>query len=102
MGGALIERKVAREVREEISLHVQEQSHLLAAELTRAGLPVASEAAGWANARGALTHARVTLIGADGRVLGDSSVPAEELKALENHRMRPEVLAAQQSGAGQA
>jgi len=34
---------------------------------------------------------RVTLIDADGRVLGDSEVPREQLRHLENHASRPEV-----------
>jgi two-component system, OmpR family, phosphate regulon sensor histidine kinase PhoR len=37
------------------------------------------------------TQARVTLIGADGRVLGDSDVPVDELPRVENHAGRPEV-----------
>lgn len=38
--------------------------------------------------------ARVTVIAADGRVLGDSDVPVGELPRLENHATRPEVRAA--------
>jgi two-component system phosphate regulon sensor histidine kinase PhoR len=40
------------------------------------------------------TQARVTLIAADGRVLGDSDVPPEELARVENHAGRPEVRSA--------
>jgi two-component system, OmpR family, phosphate regulon sensor histidine kinase PhoR len=40
------------------------------------------------------TRARLTLIAADGRVLGESERPAEALARLENHRDRPEVRAA--------
>src|SRR5438045_4987956 len=40
------------------------------------------------------TAARVTLIGLDGVVLGDSEVPESQLSRLENHRDRPEVRAA--------
>ena len=38
-----------------------------------------------------LLEARVTLIAADGRVVGDSSVDGEALAALDNHLTRPEV-----------
>src|SRR5262249_58373349 len=34
---------------------------------------------------------RITLIAADGRVLGDSEVPTAELSRVENHAGRPEV-----------
>ncbi len=44
--------------------------------------------------------ARVTLIAADGAVLGDSEVPPERLERLENHASRPEVLAARRDGIG--
>ncbi len=43
---------------------------------------------------GALAQARVTLIRADGKVLGDSEVSGQALEELENHRERPEVAAA--------
>jgi two-component system phosphate regulon sensor histidine kinase PhoR len=39
-------------------------------------------------------EARVTFVGRDGVVLGDSEVTAQELPKLENHRARPEVAAA--------
>jgi len=46
--------------------------------------------------------ARVTLIAANGRVVGDSSEPIEALATLENHAGRPEILAAQAAGTGAA
>jgi two-component system, OmpR family, phosphate regulon sensor histidine kinase PhoR len=46
--------------------------------------------------------ARVTLIAADGRVVGDSSQDDAGLAALENHGSRPEVVAARQRGMGVA
>ena len=42
----------------------------------------------------ARTGARVTLIAPDGRVVGESERSAEDLPLLENHRQRPEVMAA--------
>lgn len=45
-------------------------------------------------------HIRVTVVAADGAVLGDSSVTAAELPRLDNHRSRPEVRQAVDSGRG--
>src|ERR1039458_8593748 len=44
--------------------------------------------------------ARVTLIAADGTVLGDSQVAPERLEQVENHASRPEVLAARRDLVG--
>jgi two-component system phosphate regulon sensor histidine kinase PhoR len=48
----------------------------------------------------AAAKVRVTLISADGSVLGDSDVPTERLAAVENHAQRPEVAAALAGGVG--
>jgi signal transduction histidine kinase len=55
-----------------------------------------------ADTAGAVLGMRVTLIGPDGRVLGDSDEPPSQLPALENHSTRPEVRAALDSGVGWA
>jgi two-component system phosphate regulon sensor histidine kinase PhoR len=47
-------------------------------------------------------RARVTIIAPDGRVLADSSLSGDALRAVENHRGRPEVQEALASGAGSA
>ena len=49
---------------------------------------------------GALITARVTFIGADGVVLGDSAEPYEAIGQMENHATRPEVIEARESGIG--
>jgi two-component system phosphate regulon sensor histidine kinase PhoR len=46
------------------------------------------------------TASRITVIAADGRVLGDSDVAVEDLPRVENHGKRPEVLAALAGGIG--
>jgi two-component system phosphate regulon sensor histidine kinase PhoR len=46
------------------------------------------------------TSSRVTVIAADGRVLGDSEVAVDDLPRVENHGSRPEVLAAFAGGVG--
>ncbi|HEY7767882.1 HAMP domain-containing protein, partial [Longimicrobium sp.] len=51
---------------------------------------------------GALSGRRVTLIGPDGGVLGDSELPADSAQHLENHASRPEVRTALAGGVGRA
>src|SRR5881397_3787092 len=46
------------------------------------------------------TASRITVIAADGGVLGDSEVAVDDLPRVENHRSRPEVLAALAGGIG--
>ena len=53
-----------------------------------------------ADALGRRLEARVTLIAADGRVLGDSEVAAADLPSLENHLTREEVVDARRTGEG--
>ena len=49
-----------------------------------------------------LPNTRVTLIAPDGKVLGDSQVPASQVASLENHKSRPEVIEAIKRGQGQS
>jgi two-component system phosphate regulon sensor histidine kinase PhoR len=49
---------------------------------------------------GQLISARVTFIAGDGRVVGDSTQTEAELRTLENHLTRPEVVAAREQGFG--
>ncbi len=51
-----------------------------------------------ANAGGAITGHRITLIAPDGRVVGDSEFDGPALLQLENHAHRPEVIAALERG----
>jgi two-component system phosphate regulon sensor histidine kinase PhoR len=48
----------------------------------------------------ALVGARVTLVAASGRVIGDSTESGPGLAALENHAARPEIVQARQAGLG--
>jgi two-component system, OmpR family, phosphate regulon sensor histidine kinase PhoR len=62
-----------------------------------------ADVASWdreADALGELARARVTVVRADGVVVGDSSVPAAQIAALSNHGDRPEVRGALARGAG--
>jgi len=55
-----------------------------------------------ADSLGEAAGIRVTLIGADGTVRGDSYVPEDRLGSVENHAGRPEVREALRSGLGTA
>jgi two-component system, OmpR family, phosphate regulon sensor histidine kinase PhoR len=43
---------------------------------------------------------RITLVAADGRVVGDSTQSEQELATLENHAQRPEIVEASRGGVG--
>jgi two-component system, OmpR family, phosphate regulon sensor histidine kinase PhoR len=51
---------------------------------------------------GAKARARVTLIRRDGVVIGDSEVPRDQLRTMQNHGARPEVIAALARGLGES
>jgi two-component system phosphate regulon sensor histidine kinase PhoR len=53
-----------------------------------------------ADAIGGLVRGRVTLVGPDGRVLGDSAASGADLAQLENHGNRPEIVAARRAEYG--
>jgi len=55
-----------------------------------------------ADALGRASAARVTIIAADGTVLGDSELDLAQVRAVENHGRRPEVLAARPGAPGSA
>ncbi len=76
----------------------------LAGEVPRRALLAsdARELDAWADRAGGRLGLRVTVVAADGRVLGDSDVPLDSLRALENHGTRPEIVEARASGAGRA
>jgi two-component system phosphate regulon sensor histidine kinase PhoR len=54
----------------------------------------------WVDRVGRELEHRVTVVGADGRVLGDSRIATGQLGAVENHADRPEVRAARTAGTG--
>ncbi|WP_167599253.1 ATP-binding protein [Chlorobaculum sp. 24CR] len=56
----------------------------------------------WADRIGKTLDVRLTLIGLDGRVIGDSYVPADKFGKLENHRNREEVREALSGRLGEA
>ncbi|MCC7541157.1 MAG: PAS domain-containing protein, partial [Deltaproteobacteria bacterium] len=55
-----------------------------------------------ADAVGAATGARVTILARDGRVIGDSHLVRSTVARIDNHRHRPEIVAALRRGWGQS
>ncbi len=49
---------------------------------------------------GQATASRFTVMAPDGRVLGESELPPEEIRRMDNHGSRPEILDALKSGMG--
>jgi two-component system phosphate regulon sensor histidine kinase PhoR len=75
-----------------------------AADSASAGSAQGAEAAcdALADQTGAILGLRVTIVANDGRVLGDSSLDADEIAHIENHATRPEIAAAHRDGLGES
>lgn len=85
-----IEHDLTERIREDLHVRLR-----LVAE--RASSALAEGEPDWdalADRLGTIAHARVTFIREDGEVSGDSEVETGGLAALENHRARPEIVAA--------
>jgi two-component system phosphate regulon sensor histidine kinase PhoR len=103
---ALLAGYVGRAERESVLAALEEDLHGVTALLALSA-PVSAIRArdetrvdAWADRNGKALGRRVTVIGPDGAVLGDSEVPAKDLERLENHSKRPEVMAALADGLG--
>ncbi len=100
VGGLLLAVSARRRLDERIERSLVAETRL-AAELLSHHQPASDAAIEDEAVRiGRLIEARVTLIAADGRVIGDSSVARSALPSLENHGSRPEVVAAREHGLG--
>jgi two-component system, OmpR family, phosphate regulon sensor histidine kinase PhoR len=107
VAGLLFATTMRRQTNARIENTLVAEARLAANLLGRAAAPEAgaSEIATYdeeADRLGQLIDARVTLIAADGRVLGDSSETVDAVALMENHGQRPEVVAARAAGLGQA
>jgi two-component system, OmpR family, phosphate regulon sensor histidine kinase PhoR len=99
--GMLISLWVGRQTYERIEKMLVSETRLVARIVSRnPQARSASELAQEARLLGADLMARVTLIAADGRVVGDSAVDDHRLAGLENHQNRPEVIEARRAGLG--
>ncbi len=96
----LVSWSVRRTLSERIEQGLINEARLAAETLShrQAATPIELDAE--ADSIGRLVSARVTFIAADGTVVGDSELTAEELRTLENHSGRPEVQQALTTGVG--
>jgi two-component system phosphate regulon sensor histidine kinase PhoR len=88
-----------QEERSSIEQRLVTQAQLIA-ELLSHNPDVAPDLDEEADRLAGLLQMRVTLIGADGRVLGDSDLEGQALADVENHLQRPEVQQARAQGIG--
>ncbi|MBI2186638.1 MAG: PAS domain-containing protein [Acidobacteria bacterium] len=86
----IIAWELRREERAFIEQRLRDQTRLIA-ELLSSGATTGADLEGEADRLAELLQARVTLIAADGRVAGDSTLDGADLAAMENHSTRPEV-----------
>ena len=100
---AVVTSRVGAQVAESVREDLRVRARLVAREAATLSAPP-SDVVAWdalADAQGAAAGARVTLIAPSGTVLGDSEVATAALAAVENHKDRPEVRAALETGAGE-
>ena len=96
----MLDSWIGESVREVERDSLVREARALAAQLERAH---SADVAAWvAELPSSSGGERVTVIDRDGRVLGDTDVPASALDAVENHAGRPEVKAALAGGVGEA
>jgi two-component system phosphate regulon sensor histidine kinase PhoR len=108
VAGLLFSTATRRQTDERIERTLIAETRLTADLLARgtpalgpgSGQPDIAELDAEADRIGELLDARVTLIAADGRVVGDSAETLAGVAAMENHAGRPEVVAARQNGLG--
>jgi two-component system phosphate regulon sensor histidine kinase PhoR len=93
---------VRRSVGDRIERSLINEARLAAETLSHRRPATPAELDAEADALGRLVAARVTFIGPDGTVVGDSQLSGEELRTVENHKDRPEVLLARRDGLGVA
>ncbi len=89
--GNRLSNRLAEDTRRELELD---------ARLVGASWTARANADSLADASGAALSRRVTLIDTAGVVIGDSEFSGDELKRLQNHSTRPEVIEARASGVG--
>ncbi len=101
VAGALFGVSVRRQTNERVEQGLISEARLAAELLSR--LPAEGDVPAYdaeADRIGALLDARVTLVAADGTVLGDSAESLAEVAGMDNHGTRPEIVAARDRAIG--
>ena len=100
VAAALVSWSVRRSLDERIERGLINEARLAAETLSHRQAATPAELDAEADAIGRLVSARVTFIGPDGAVVGDSELAPDELATLENHAGRPEIQQARREGLG--
>ena len=99
---ALVSASVRRTLEERIERSLVNETRLAAETLSHRRAATPAELDAEADALGRLVSARVTFVAPDGAVVGDSQLTVDELRTLENHGSRPEIVQSRQTGVGVA
>jgi two-component system phosphate regulon sensor histidine kinase PhoR len=99
---ALVSWSVRRSLEQRIERELGTEARLAAQMLSHRTAATEPELDAEADTLGRILGARVTFIAADGRVVGDSDLSPEELRAVESHGDRPEIADARRQGFGAA
>ncbi|HXH24851.1 MAG TPA: ATP-binding protein [Vicinamibacterales bacterium] len=99
VAGLLLSWQMRRQQRPELERRLVEEARLIA-ELLSATAVDAGRLDAEADRLARYSGSRITFVSADGRVVGDSTLTVEELGRLDDHRTRPEIAAARETGLG--
>jgi two-component system phosphate regulon sensor histidine kinase PhoR len=97
---ALLSWQVRGHQRSALATRLTDEARLVAELLSQAPGISGSALDAEADRLGQLVPTRITFVAEDGRVVGDSTQPADALDSLENHASRPEVVAAREQEIG--
>jgi len=98
----LVSWSVRNDLEHRIEEDLGNQARLAAEVLSHRDAATDDQLDAEADALGRILTARVTFIAADGRVVGDSQLTPEQIRTVDNHGARPEIVQALQQGAGSA
>jgi two-component system, OmpR family, phosphate regulon sensor histidine kinase PhoR len=99
---ALVSWSVRRSLEQRIERELAIEARLAGEMLAHHTAVTEAELDGEADTLGHILGARVTFIAADGRVVGDSDLTPEQIRTVENHGERPEIVEARRQGFGAA
>ncbi|NJC87706.1 MAG: HAMP domain-containing protein [Desulfuromonas sp.] len=99
---AYLTRTLEQQLVEGVRSNLQSEANLVALMTGREIRDPQIDAPLVAAQTGQRIRARVTIVLADGKVVGDSEIPGPELSTLESHRDRPEIRSALQGSVGSA
>ncbi len=102
VSGSYLEYELRSWSRSRIETELEHHARAAAVAFARAPSASPADVDPLADGLGESDDARITVIGADGEVLGDSEFEGAGLAALESHHDRPEVVAARERGRGVA